>query len=144
MSPTFNGIALFDSVNGSGGNFTEGYLGMGPYSKIVQAIHVNGENGNRLLPMGWGDRTWTFKGIISAPDITTLLNKLNAIQGYIDLHGGPTYYTLVTSMGDTFTTNAQITNMTPPEIRFRVGGGYSGYMTPIVVTGIVQGMQPDG
>jgi len=143
-SPTFNGQSLFDSGDGTS-NYSEGVLFVGPYSKIRQPLHFNGEDGNRYLTHGWGDRTWTFKGLMSAPTIGGLFANFAAIEAYIDEADSDdsTYHALTDSFGGSYSA-AQIHTLQYGEPHYSKNHRGAGeYVTEVIATGIIQGMETD-
>lgn len=144
-SPTFNSQTLFDSGDGTT-NYSEGVLFVGPYSKIRQKLHFNGEDGDRYLTHGFSDRTWTFRGLMSAPTIAGLLANFAAIEAYIDEadSDNSTYHALTDSFGQSFTA-AQIHNFQYEPPHYAVNRrGIGEYVAQVTVTGVIQGMEVDG
>lgn len=135
-SPTFNGNKIFDSIDGEGNRYSEGVLWAPEFQKIIQTLHFNGENGDRILTHGYPDRPWVFTGIISAPSIGSLNTLLAAIQTCIqdcDTTGG--YHTLVDSFGHSYS-NAQVRHYSCQDIRRSADG----YLAVVRVTGVIRGM----
>jgi hypothetical protein len=134
-SPTFNLIAIFDSVAADGTTkFSEGVLQVDQYTKIRQKLHFNGENGDRYLTHGWPDRKWTFRGYISAPTYDDMQTILAAIEAVIDEAdtATTTFHALKDSFGQTWT-NAQVHDL---NILYK-HVTETGYIVQVVVTGIV-------
>lgn len=141
-SPTFNDLPIFDSRKVDATYYSEGVLTVHGYSKIIQTLHFNGENGNRLIHHGWPDRQWTFQGLMSydhatpASALTGLKDSFRAIETYIDSED---YHKLVDSFGSVFT-KARINTFDHTPIHKSA----EGYIAQVTITGIIQGMVFDG
>jgi hypothetical protein len=142
-SPTFDGNKLFDSINHDGDNFSEGILYPLDYTKIIQDIHFDGENGDYILTHGWPDRKWEFVGLISAPTGEAFGGIIRAIQSAIDDADSDdsSYHDLKDSFGGDYP-KAQVRSMSYlQKPHFTAGGGY---VAQIRVEGVIQGMDQDG
>jgi len=135
FDPTFNGIAIFNSIDPNNNWFCEGLLWTSQYSQIVQNLHFNGEVGDWRLFFGYPDMEWTFKGIISSSNVSfsTALNNFNAIlQGIESQIDSSTPYTLTDSLGNYYH-NAEIRKIIKGEFHKT----QMGYVMPIQVMGII-------
>src|SRR5665213_2161822 len=134
-SPTFNSQKIFDSVKADSSTFSEGVLFATEYTKILQKFQFNGEDGSRYLGMGWPDRPWVFKGLLSAPTISGLWTLLAAIEAVIDEadNASTTYHALVDSFGQTFDA-AQVKHLAILDIHTSEGGTYVAH---VVVSGVI-------
>lgn len=141
--PTFNGAPIFNSIDNLGGSFFQGALTAGAFNSIMQTYHFEGENGDRYLLHGQADRTWRYRGYISAPDLVAWQGIIATIQRFIPKANGDEtkYYTLVDSTDTTYT-NAQIRTVSYSDDSPH--WAYDHVVGEVVVTGIIQGMQLDG
>jgi hypothetical protein len=136
-SPTFNGNKIFDSLDASSTNFSEGVLWVQPAAPVLQTVRFEGEIGGIRLSHGSSDQEWTFEGLISATTITAFFTIMATLQTQLALviSAPSTYYTLVDSFGNVYD-NAQITHMDPIAPHAQAGGGL---VAAVRVTGICQG-----
>jgi hypothetical protein len=141
-SPLFNAVHIFDSIDEDGINVCAGNVKVHDYSPIIQPIHFNGENGNRLLTHGFSNRKWTFEGYLFARTPGELASKIATIQFQIDsfVLNPNAWFVLVDNFGRTYP-SAQIHSIHGIDYHAIDLGGC---ITPILVQGELQGMPHQG